>query len=205
MMKIKICGLKREEDMHIVNTYLPDYAGFVFAKSPRQVTVRQAKYLHSLLDSRITLVGVFVNEEPEAIVRLLKQGIIGAAQLHGDEDGAYIRRLRKLMADAVIIKAVRVQCREQILQAQQLDCDYLLLDTFSKGVYGGSGRQFDKKLIPALEKPYFLAGGLSVGNIAENLSKCSPYAVDISSAVETDGYKDEEKIKAFVERVRNYG
>lgn len=204
MVKIKICGLRREEDICIVNKYLPDYAGFVFARSPRQVTVEWAEHLRMLLDKRIIPVGVFVNEAPEVIVELVKKGIIDVIQLHGDEDEIYIRQLRGLIPGVVIMKAVRVQMREQIQEAERLECDYLLLDTFSKDVYGGSGQQFDKALIPALEKPYFLAGGLSAENIGRNLALCNPYAVDISSAVETEGYKDEEKIKEFVERVRSY-
>lgn len=204
MVKIKICGLRREEDICIVNKYLPDYAGFVFARSPRQVTVEWAEHLRMLLDKKIIPVGVFVNEAPEVIVELVKKGIIDVIQLHGDEDETYIRQLRGLIPGAVIMKAVRVQRREQIQEAERLECDYLLLDTFSKDVYGGSGQQFDKGMIPKLGKPYFLAGGLSVENIGRNLARCNPYAVDVSSAVETDGIKDESKIKEFVERVRSY-
>lgn len=204
MVKIKICGLQRDKDIQIVNRYLPDYIGFVFAKSRRQVGEEQAGRLRRNLDKRIIPIGVFVNAEPEKIVNLVKKGVVEAVQLHGDEGEAYIREIRDLLPDIPVIKAVRVQSEKQILETEKLECQYLLLDTFTKDVYGGSGKQFDKELIPNLRKPYFLAGGLSAQNIRENLRLCSPYAVDISSAVETDGAKDEEKVREFIERVRSY-
>lgn len=204
MVKIKICGLRRDKDIQIVNRHLPDYAGFVFAKSRRQVSEEQAARLRRNLDERIVPIGVFVNAAPETIVHLVRKGVIEAVQLHGDEGEAYIREIRDLLPDIPVIKAVRVQSKAQILEAEKLECHYLLLDTFTKDVYGGSGKQFDKALIPKLRKPYFLAGGLSAQNIRDNLRLCSPYAVDISSAVETDGAKDEEKVKEFIERVRSY-
>ena len=205
MTRIKICGLKRPEDVEYVNQYLPDYAGFVFAGSKRKVTDEQAEELGRKLDERITPVGVFVNEPAEHIVSLVKKGIIRVVQLHGDEDETYILKLRELLKEAEIIKAVRVQNREQILEAAKLPCDYLLLDTWQKDAYGGCGKQFDKSLIPSeLTVPYFLAGGLSAENIQENIKTCHPYAVDVSSAVETDGNKDRKKIQEFIERVREY-
>lgn len=204
MTKIKICGLMQEADVCMVNRCLPDYAGFVFAKSRRQVTEAMAERMCSVLDKRIVPVGVFVNADRQFIVRLVSKGIIKAVQLHGDEDEEYIGGLRELIPDIPLIKAVRVRSRRQILQAESLDCDYLLLDTYTKDVYGGSGQQFDKTLIPRLDKPFFLAGGLSAGSIEGYLSICSPYTVDVSSAVETGGHKDEGKIKEFVERVRCY-
>lgn len=206
MTKIKICGLKRPEDIEYVNQYLPDYAGFVFAGSKRKVTDEQAEELSRKLDGRIIAVGVFVNEPAEHIVNLVKKGIIRVVQLHGDEDREYILKLRENLEESVkIIKAVRVQNREQILEAEKLPCDYLLLDTWQKDAYGGCGKQFDKSLIPEdMSKPYFLAGGLAADNIRENIQICHPYAVDVSSAVETDGEKDEKKIQEFIERVREY-
>ncbi len=206
MTKIKICGLKRPEDIEYVNQYLPDYAGFVFAGSKRKVTDEQAEELSRKLDGRIIAVGVFVNEPAEHIVNLVKKGIIRVVQLHGDEDREYILKLRENLEESVkIIKAVRVQNREQILEAEKLPCDYLLLDTWQKDAYGGCGKQFDKPLIlEDMSKPYFLAGGLAADNIRENIQICHPYAVDVSSAVETDGKKDEKKIQEFIERVREY-
>lgn len=210
MTRIKICGLKRPEDVEYVNQYLPDYAGFVFAGSKRKVTDEQAEELGRKLDERIIPVGVFVNEPEEHIVNLVKKGIIRVVQLHGDEDETYILKLKEALKESIkepvkIIKAVRVRSREQILEAEKLPCDYLLLDTWQKDTYGGCGKQFDKSLIPSeLTVPYFLAGGLSAENIQENIKTCHPYAVDVSSAVETDGKKDRKKIQEFIERVREY-
>lgn len=204
MIKVKICGLKRTQDVQMINRLKPDFAGFVFAKSSRQVSDELAAALRSEMSEEIPAVGVFVKEPIEHIRQLCKAGIIQMVQLHGDEDADYIERLRREIPGVPVIKAVRVRSAQQILEAGKMDCDYLLLDTFVKGVYGGSGEQFDKSLIPELQKPYFLAGGLTVENVQKNIKACHPFAVDVSSAVETDGVKDEIKIKDFLERVRNY-
>ena len=124
-------------------------------------------------------------------------------QLHGDEDEAYIRELKRQTA-APVIKAVRVRNGDDILMAEQLSCEYLLLDTYTKGQYGGSGRGFDWNLIPPLQKPFFLAGGISLENVHE-AQNCRPYCLDVSSAVETEGRKDPEKIRRMVEAVRRSG
>ena len=201
MTKIKICGLKHKEDISYVNELLPDFAGFVFAKSSRQVDAKKAAELKKQLSPKIKAVGVFVNADPEFIAELYQQQIIDLAQLHGDETADYIHRLKHLCPSLPLIKAVRVQSTKQILEAEKLPCDYLLLDTWQKDSYGGSGKTFDRSLIPPLTKPWFLAGGLNAENIAESISQCHPWAVDVSSAVETDGVKDKEKIKLFIERI----
>ncbi len=199
--RVKICGLRRMEDVLFVNECLPDYAGFVFAESRRQVDFKQAAQMREAMDGRIRTVGVFVNEKIETIRRLCAQGIIDLIQLHGDEDEAYMKRLADC-TQAPIIRAVRVQSREQILAAQEGPCDYLLLDTYVPGQYGGGGQTFDERLIPALYKPWFLAGGLHAGNVQEKAGRCHPFGVDVSSKVETDGKKDPEKIRTFIEKVR---
>ena len=204
MTKIKICGLKRPEDIEMANRLHPDYVGFVFAKSRRQIDGKMAEILRKELDATIPVVGVFVNAPLREAAELAGHRIIQLIQLHGDEDADYISDLRKEVPGIPLIKAVRVQTKEQILEAEKLDVDYLLLDTFVKDVYGGSGTSFDKSLIPPLSKPYFLAGGLTAENVWEQISACNPFAVDVSSAVETDGIKDEEKIRTFIERVRNH-
>ena len=201
MTRIKICGLSREEDIAAVNRWLPDYVGFVFAASKRKVTPEQAARLKRKLDARIKAVGVFTNESPDVIADLCTEGIIDFVQLHGDENEEYIRMLRN-RTSCPIIKAVRVQSTAQILKNQELPCDMLLLDTFNPAEYGGSGRTFDLSLIPTLSKPYFLAGGLHQGNIADAIAQHHPFAVDISSGVETAGSKDEAKIREIVELVR---
>lgn len=202
MTKIKICGLSREQDIEIVNEVLPDYIGFVFAKSSRNVSFQQAKEMKRLLDKRISAVGVFVNAAPDEIIQLCKANIIDIIQLHGDEDISCITALKNDVPNP-IIKAVRVQSTRQILEAQSLPCDYLLLDTYQKDVYGGSGKNFDRSLIPKLKKPFFLAGGLSAGNIKNAITDCRPYCLDVSSGVETDGVKDRDKIKEIIRIVRS--
>lgn len=202
MVKVKICGLKRSEDIQIVNHLRPDFAGFVFAKSKRQVDEKTAETLRKELSNEIPAVGVFVNEDREKIRYLCEKGIIQIIQLHGDENAEYIAELKKMLPEIPIIKAVRVRTAEENLAAEKQECDYLLLDTYVEDVYGGSGKVFDKKLIPVLKKPYFLAGGLNAENVNENIEACNPFAVDVSSAVETDGIKDKTKIKEFLERVR---
>ena len=126
--------------------------------------------------------------------------MIDLIQLHGDEDEAYIRQLKK-HTPLPVIKAVRVRSREQILKAQELTCDYLLLDTYTKGRYGGSGTQFDWNMIPELKKPYFLAGGIHLGNIRQAASH-GPYCIDVSSAVETGGRKDRRKMEEIAQVLR---
>lgn len=200
MVKIKICGLKTIEDIEMANRSQPDFAGFVFAGSRRRITPEKAAELKRVLLPKIQSVGVFVNEEIDQIVRLVQDGVLDYIQLHGDEDQAYIRQLKE-KTDKPVIKAVRVRKQEDILRAEKLPCEYLLLDTYKAGEYGGSGESFPWEMIPKLEKPFFLAGGLSAGNIAEALQCCYPWAVDVSSSVETNGRKDAEKVREFMKAV----
>ena len=212
-MKIKICGLKREEDIEYVNVCKPDYIGFVFAGQKRKIDYDTAKHLKSKLDSSIRAVGVFVNENIEFIDRLVCDNIIDMIQLHGDEDENYISRLKEHLSvkgnqDIPIIKGVRVRSKEQVLESESLPVDYLLLDAFSEKDYGGVGVTFNHKLIPELCKPYMLAGGIDYENVTkiiENISLknvSAPVCVDVSSSVETDGNKDYKKIKEMVDVVR---
>lgn len=202
MSMVKICGLSRECDIDYVNSSKPDYVGFVFSKSKRRVTSKQAEKLKLKLSSGIKAVGVFVNEPLELIADLCKQNIIDVVQLHGDEDNDYISKV-KSMTGKPVIKAVRVQSTQQILQAEKLDCDYLLLDTYKKSAYGGVGESFNWQLIPTvLKKPFFLAGGLNTENVETAIKTVRPYCVDVSSGVETDGFKDEKKIRNIIEKVR---
>jgi phosphoribosylanthranilate isomerase len=200
MTKIKICGLSRPQDIDAVNEALPDYIGFVFAASPRRVSHLKAKELRGKLDSRIHAVGVFVNAPQEEIFKLLDEGVIDVVQLHGDEDEAYIKTL-KSQTNCPVIKSVRMQSPQQAIDAENLPCDFLLLDTFQKEVVGGTGKQFEWSLIPSLSKPFFLAGGLNAYNLAEAIH-FNPYCLDISSGAETNGMKDPDKIKQLVQMVR---
>lgn len=197
MTKIKLCGLSRFCDIEAANELMPDYIGFVFAEeSKRYVTPEKAKGLKQLLVREIQAVGVFVNETPEQIAELLNKGIIDIAQLHGDEDEDYIRHLREL-TDKPIIKAFRIETAVDTLKAEQSTADYVLLDSGA-----GTGSEFDWSLIRDFKRPFFLAGGLSLDNVKNAIQQLTPYAVDVSSGIETDGYKDKEKMAAFINAVR---
>lgn len=204
MTRIKVCGLTREEEITAVNRWRPDYIGFVFASSRRRVTYEQARHLKEDLDPCIKAVGVFTNEPVQFIVQLCQAKIIDVVQLHGDETEEYIRELKQ-ETTCPVIKAIRVQSTKQILQAETLSCDLLLLDTYQKGLYGGSGKTFDRALIPSLHKPFFLAGGLESGNIAQAVRECHPFGIDVSSGAETAGLKDETKIRQIIEIIRSIG
>jgi len=201
MTLIKICGLTRLEDIAAVNEYRPDLIGFVFAASPRQVNQEQAMVLKAALDPNITAVGVFVNENPDRILDILRRGIIDMVQLHGNESAKYLALL-KSHADCPVIKAVRVETAEQVLEAEQLPGDFLLLDSYHPGQLGGTGQTFDHTLIPVLSKHYFLAGGINPENIASILANTHPYGIDVSSGVETNRLKDPDKIRQVITAVR---
>lgn len=197
--KIKLCGLSRECDIEAANELLPEYVGFVFAKkSIRYVSHEQAAALRKQLASQILAVGVFVNEPPENVSELLAAGVIDIAQLHGSEDEAYIERLR-VLADKPIIKAFSVNAEQDIRRAAESSADLVLLDAGS----GGTGTAFDWGLLAGMERPYFLAGGLDASTVEEAVRKWRPYAVDVSSGIETDGHKDVEKMRAFVRCARS--
>ncbi len=202
MKKIKICGLTREQDILAVNEYKPDYIGFVFAPGrKRTVSKETAKFLKSLLSPEIKAVGVFVNHDIEEIITLAEEGIIDMIQLHGDEDRNYIEYLSEY-TDVPIIKAVAVQNKEQLQKADTIPAiDYLLLDTYDRFTQGGTGKTFDWSIIPELHTPFFLAGGLNIHNI-NSAKQTNAFALDISSGVETDGIKDNQKIAAIIAAVR---
>lgn len=201
MIKIKICGLMRKEDVDAVNVALPDYIGFVFARSRRQIDVSQAKVLKAYLDHSIKTVGVFVNEDEGNIIKLCVSGVIDFIQLHGDEGEEYIMKLRDNVPNQ-IIKAFRIREQNDIIKAMQFPCDYFLLDTYHGGQYGGTGKAFDWSFITDITKPYFLAGGINIDNIDKAIDQCSPYCIDVSSGVETNGYKDQKKVIEIVARAR---
>ncbi len=195
MPKIKICGLSRHCDIEYVNEAKPDYVGFIFAESKRQISSSMAVLLKAKLDSSIRSVGVFVNAPVSDIISLLRDGVIDIVQLHGQEDEAYVYRLKEL-TDVLIIKAIQFDT-EQVKLWESSKADFLLLDHGK----GGTGMSFDWSHIGALQRPYFLAGGVSLSNIEEAI-QVNPYCIDVSSGVETDRYKDREKILALVNRVR---
>ena len=201
--KIKICGLTSLADIDAVNQARPDYAGFVFAPSRRQVTPEQASRLRAALAPGITPVGVFVDEPGIGLIwRLAHDGIIALAQLHGHEDEAFVAQVRE-RAQTPVIKAVRLADSANPLVASSFDypaADYLLLDSTA-----GSGRPFDWGDIPPLAKPFFLAGGIGLDNIEAALAVPGVFAVDVSSGAERAGHKDPALIAELVHRTRIFG
>lgn len=202
-VKVKICGLRRIEDIEYANMLLPDYTGFILADGfCRQITKKQAQEFANQLDKRIRRVGVFVNQPVETVAEYINSDIIQYVQLHGDEDNLYIEKLRRCIKNNCnIIKAVKVRNAGDIEEAAMYNCDYLLLDAYSEKKAGGGGITFDWTLIKNITKPFFLAGGISPSNVKDAIERVKPYAVDASSSMETDGYKDYNKMKAFVDAV----
>lgn len=197
MKKIKICGLKRREDIEYVNKYQPDYIGFVFAGKKRKLTYNQAVDFKKYLASSIQVVGVFVNEDISFVEKLVREHVIDLVQLHGQEDQKYIQALKEKV-DVPIIKAIQIKNEDSF--NEHYDVDYYLYDHGT----GGTGESFDWSMLKEIDKRVFLAGGINLLNIDDALKK-NVYALDVSSGVETDGFKDEEKIKKIVRRVRNEG
>lgn len=197
MTRIKLCGLSRPCDIEAANGLMPEYIGFVFwAKSKRYITSETAKELKHLLRPEIKAVGVFIDETAENVARLLGEGIIDIAQLHGSEDDGYIRRLR-MLSDKPVIQAFRIRNTDDIAAALRSSADHILLDSGA-----GTGTAFDWNMLRNIDRPYFLAGGLDADNAAEAVQMLRPYAVDVSSGIETGGLKDKTKMAAFVDAVR---
>ena len=193
-LKVKMCGMRRKEDIAYANEVKPDAIGYIFfSKSKRYVTGQQARELDQNLDQKILSVGVFVNETIEKVTEIANEVPLDVIQLHGDEDVIYIEQLRQ-QTDKEIWKAVRVKDTKDIKEAQQFPVDKLLLDTFTeeKDMYGGTAKE-------GIRKPFFIAGGLHSKNIKEITKKVHPYGIDISSGIETDGYKDLKKMKEIMQ------
>jgi phosphoribosylanthranilate isomerase len=185
-------------DIDAVNELRPEYVGFVFAPgSKRRVTPDQAAELSAHLTDGVAPVGVFVNEPIENVCRLTDSGVIDVVQLHGSEDEAYITRLRERF-HGVVIQAFKIRSEEDVLKANRSSADFILLDSGA-----GTGTVFDWKLAGQIRRPYFLAGGLNPENVREAVRTLKPYAVDVSSGIETDGLKDRAKMAAFADAARN--
>ena len=201
--KIKLCGMRRPEDILAVNQAKPDYIGFICSRRFwRHISLEEAAVLKRMLDPGIQAVGVFVDEPYEEIAGWLKKGVIDLVQLHGEEDEYYIRQLRKVMLFqetlVPVIQAFRVKTEKDLLRAGHSIADYILLDSGA-----GSGVTFDWSLLESMNRPYFLAGGLGPDNVAEAIRRFHPYAVDMSSSLETERKKDPEKIRRAVREARN--
>ena len=197
MTRIKLCGLSRLCDVDAVNDLRPEYVGFVFwEKSRRYVAPELAASLRKNLAAGIQAVGVFVDECPERIAALTGQGVIDVVQLHGSEDNAYISRLRTL-TNTPIIQAFRVSSPQDLAEARESTADFVMLDSGK-----GTGSLFDWSIVHGFARPFFLAGGLTPENVAAAIHEINPFAVDVSSGIETQGVKDRAKMTAFVESVR---
>ena len=215
--KVKMCGISKVETIHAVVEAKPDYMGLVFAPSKRQVTVDQAKTLVEELHKQYTkrynngaeqsnndeikTVGVFVNETLDNLVSIATETNLDAVQLHGDEDEAFIQSL-KGRTNVEIWKAVQIRSAADAEAWIDSSADMLLFDAYHKDERGGTGEVFDWSCLDVFERPFMLAGGIDSTNVARAIRTVRPYGIDISSGIETDGVKDDEKIKAFTNIVR---
>lgn len=197
MTKIKMCGLSRTEDIEAANSIKPDYIGFVFAEiSKRRVSALEASKLKSKLDPEIKAVGVFLDDNLDFVASMLNLGIVDVVQLHGSENEEYIKKVREI-TNKPIIKAFIIRSKEDVERAEKSTADYILLDGGK-----GEGKVFDWSLLKTIKRPFFLAGGLNPDNAADAVKALKPYAVDVSTGIETDGVKDREKMAAFANAVR---
>lgn len=199
MTKIKICGLSRPCDIEYVSEAKPDFCGFIInvPKSKRNVSPDTVRQLVKNLSPDVKPVGVFVNAPMDEIAALTEDGTLAYVQLHGKEDEAYIAALRERI-HVPIIQAFKVTCPEDVAHAQQSSADYILLDNGS----GGTGKTFDWCHLRDITRPYILAGGLGPDNLGLAVSQLAPWGVDLSSGLETDGFKDKNKVLAAVQAVR---
>lgn len=200
-MKIKICGLFRPQDAEYIDKLLPDYAGFVFyPKSHRFTDDDTAFELRKKINPIVKTVGVFVNDDAEHIEKLYKKRTINIIQLHGHESDEYIKNLRKRLPDAEIWQAFVIHDEKDLRKAEKSSADKILLDNGY-----GTGKCFDWSLIKDFNRDFILAGGITPENIKEAAEKFSPWAIDVSSGVETEKIKDEEKIKKIITTIKGLG
>ena len=208
--KVKMCGISKIETIPAVVEAKPDYMGLVFAPSKRQVTVEQAEILVKELHKQcinhydtkvVKTVGVFVNETLDNLVTIAKEVNLDAVQLHGDEDEAFIQSLKEC-TNVEVWKAVQIRSTADAEKWIDSSADMLLFDAYHKAERGGTGEVFDWSCLDEFERPFMLAGGIDSTNVARAIRTVRPYGIDISSGIETDGVKDDEKIKAFTNIVR---
>ena len=218
--KVKMCGISKVETIPAVVEAKPDYMGLVFAPSKRQVTVDQAKILVEELhkgyvkkygsdteqdkDDTIKTVGVFVNETIDNLVTIANEANLDAVQLHGDEDEAFIQSLKE-RTNVEVWKAVQIRSAADVEKWIDSSADMLLFDAYHKDERGGTGEVFDWSSLDAFERPFMLAGGIDSTNVARAIRTVRPYGIDISSGIETNGVKDDEKITAFTKIVKSIG
>ena len=201
--KVKMCGISKMETIPAIVEAKPDYMGFVFAPSKRQVTVEQAKTLVDELHKQyeIKTVGVFVNETIENLLKIAEEVKLDVIQLHGDEDESFIQSLKEC-TNVEVWKAVQVRSAADADKWIDSSADMLLFDAYHKDERGGMGEVFDWSSLDEFERPFMLAGGIDSTNVARAIRTVRPYGIDISSGIETEGVKDSEKITAFTNIVR---
>lgn len=209
--KVKMCGISKVETIPAVVEAKPDYMGLVFAPSKRQVTVEQAKILIEELHKQcinhydtkvVKTVGVFVNETLDNLVRIADTANLDAVQLHGDEDETFIQSLKE-RTNVEVWKAVQIRTAADAEKWIDSSADMLLFDAYHKDERGGTGEVFDWSSLDEFERPFMLAGGIDSTNVARAIRTVRPYGIDISSGIETNGVKDDEKIKAFTNIVKH--
>ena len=193
MTKVKICGLSTKEAVKTAVSAGADYIGFVFAPSKRQVTVEQAAELAKIIPTNVNKVGVFVSPSRAELLEAVDKVGLDLVQVHGQVADDLFEDL-----PCASIQAVQVDGDGHVPNSQ---ADYLLFDA----PVAGSGQTFDWGQLDTTElaQPFFIAGGLNEDNVARAIQHFSPFAVDVSSGVETNGQKDHEKIRRFIERVKN--
>ena len=208
--KVKMCGISKVETIPAIVDAKPDYIGLVFAPSKRQVTVEQAKILVEELHKQyavrynsetIKIVGVFVNETVENLLKIAEEVKLDVIQLHGDEDESFIQILKE-QSNVEVWKAVQVRSAADAEKWIDSSADMLLFDAYHKDERGGTGEVFDWSSLDEFDRPFMLAGGIDSTNVARAIRTVRPYGIDISSGIETEGVKDNEKIKAFTNIVR---
>ena len=211
--KVKMCGISKVETIPAVVEAKPDYMGLVFASSKRQVTVEQAKTLVEALHKQckaqndtvsIKTVGVFVNETLDNLVTIADEANLDAVQLHGDEDEAFIQSLKE-RTNVEVWKAIQIRSAVDAEAWIDSSADMLLFDAYHKDERGGTGDVFDWSCLDTFERPFMLAGGIDSTNVARAIRTVRPYGIDISSGIETNGVKDDEKITAFTKIVKSIG
>lgn len=211
--KVKMCGISKVETIPAVVEAKPDYMGLVFASSKRQVTVEQAKTLVEALHKQckaqndtvsIKTVGVFVNETLDNLVTIANEANLDVVQLHGDEDEAFIQSLKE-RTNVEVWKAVQIRSAADAAAWIDSSAEMLLFDAYHKDERGGTGDVFDWSCLDTFERPFMLAGGIDSTNVARAIRTVRPYGIDISSGIETNGVKDDEKITAFTKIVKSIG
>ena len=218
--KVKMCGISKVETIPVVVEAKPDYMGLVFAPSKRQVTVDQAKILVEELhrgyakkygsdtehdkNGTIKTVGVFVNETVDNLITIANEANLDAVQLHGDEDETFIQSLKE-RTNVEVWKAIQIRTAADTEKWIDSSADMLLFDAYHKDERGGTGEVFDWSSLDAFERPFMLAGGIDSTNVARAIRTVRPYGIDISSGIETNGVKDDEKITAFTKIVKSIG